>query len=70
MGKIIGKSLENIPWQGKPRNCDMPVWRYSENPIIKRDAIPNANRTVLPEYSAVIPNQSAWIFSLGSAMMA
>lgn len=32
-----------IPWQEKPRGCIDPVWRYSENPIIPRDAIPSAN---------------------------
>lgn len=37
MSKIIGKSLPNIPWQDKPEGYTMPVWRYSENPIIGRN---------------------------------
>lgn len=43
MTKIIGKPLPNIPWQEKPENYDMPVWRYSQNPIIGRRAIPTSN---------------------------
>ena len=37
MAKIIGKELKNIPWQDKPEGYRYPVWRYTENPIIKRD---------------------------------
>ena len=43
MAKIIGTPLANIPWQDRPANSTAPVWRYSNNPIIQRDAIPNAN---------------------------
>lgn len=52
MSKIIGKSLPNLPWQDKPANCDEPVWRYSGNPIIKRNAIPSSNSIF---NSAVVP---------------
>lgn len=31
-----------IPWQGRPRGCNDIVWRYSANPIIKRNHIPAA----------------------------
>ena len=34
MTKIIGKALPNMPWQEKPEGYTMPVWRYTENPII------------------------------------
>ena len=37
MAKIIGKELKNIPWQDKPVGYRYPVWRYTENPIFKRD---------------------------------
>lgn len=57
MGKIIGKSIANIPWQEKPENCRMPVWRYQENPIIKRDAIVASNSVF---NSAVIPYQDGF----------
>jgi len=43
MARIIGNALPNIPWEDKPQGCLTPVWRYSGNPIIKRDAIPSSN---------------------------
>lgn len=52
MAKIIGSSLPTIPWQEKPENARNPVWRYSQNPIIKRDATPNSNSIF---NSAVVP---------------
>lgn len=52
MTKIIGNALPNIPWQDKPAGSNSPVWRYSANPIIPRDAIPNSNSVF---NSAVIP---------------
>lgn len=52
MAKIIGSALPNIPWQEKPAGSNSPVWRYSANPIIPRDAIPNSNSVF---NSAVIP---------------
>jgi beta-1,4-mannooligosaccharide/beta-1,4-mannosyl-N-acetylglucosamine phosphorylase len=52
MAKIIGKPLANIPWQDKPAGCTEPVWRYTENPIIKRHAIPTSNSVF---NSAVVP---------------
>ncbi len=36
MNKIIGKALPGMPWQERPQDCDRPIWRYSENPIIGR----------------------------------
>lgn len=52
MAKIIGNSLKNIPWENKSEGYTMPVWRYSANPIIKRDAIPTSNSIF---NSAVVP---------------
>ena len=43
MSKLIGAALPNIPWQDCPPGCREPVWRYSGNPIIQRDAIPTSN---------------------------
>lgn len=43
MASIIGKPLPNLPWEDKPQGCKTPVWRFSGNPIIKRDAIPSSN---------------------------
>ncbi len=52
MSKIIGKALPNIPWQEKPANYNKPVWRYDQNPIIEKDAIPTSNSIF---NSAVVP---------------
>ncbi len=43
MSRIIGSALPNIPWEAKPQGSTSPVWRYSANPIIGRDAIPSSN---------------------------
>lgn len=52
MSTIIAPSLPNMPWQNKPEGCQTPVWRYTNNPIIKRDAIPSSNSIF---NSAVVP---------------
>ena len=52
MAKIIGSALPNIPWQDKPEGYQKPIWRYDNNPIIKRDAIPTSNSIF---NSAVVP---------------
>lgn len=70
MAKIIGKALPNIPWQEKPEGHKMPVWKYDQNPIIPRDAIPTSNSIF---NSAVVPFEDgfAGVFrcdSLGVSM--
>lgn len=52
MAKIIGGNLHNIPWECKSTACNEPIWRYSNNPIIKRNAIPTSNSIF---NSAVVP---------------
>ena len=52
MAKIIGKALPNIPWEPRPADCRDVVWRYSQNPIVPRDAIPCSNSIF---NSAVVP---------------
>jgi len=38
--KIISTSVPGMPWQEQPKNAiNQPVWRYSENPIIKRNPV-------------------------------
>lgn len=38
MAKILGEnSVKNMPWEDRPQNCEAPIWRYSGNPIIKRN---------------------------------
>lgn len=52
MSKIIGKALPGMPWQDRPEGYDLPVWRYSENPIIGRRANKRSNSVF---NSAVVP---------------
>ena len=55
MVKLIGSGvLPNIPWQSKPSDCAEPIWRYTDNPIIQRNAIPSSNSVF---NSAVVPYQ-------------
>ncbi len=56
--RIIGEVLPNIPWQDKPSGCTTPMWRYSENPVINRNPIPNVARIF---NSAVIPYNGSFI---------
>lgn len=56
--KLIGNSLPDMPWQEKPAGCNTPVWRYSENPIIKRNPLPNVARIF---NSAVMPYEGKYI---------
>ena len=52
MATIIGKPLPNIPWQDRPAGSCEPIWRYTENPVITRAAVKDANSIF---NAAVIP---------------
>lgn len=41
---MISENLPNIPWQSKPANVSGPVWRYSDNPIIRRNPTRSISR--------------------------
>ncbi len=57
--KIIGQTVENIPWQEKPENLkNAPVWRYDKNPIIGRNPVEGVARIF---NSAVIPYEGKFI---------
>ena len=47
-----GTSLPNIPWEERPADCADVVWRWSQNPVIPRDLLPNSNSIF---NSAVVP---------------
>ena len=49
---IMGSALKNIPWEERPAGRRDVVWRYSQNPVIPRDAIPTSNSIF---NSAVVP---------------
>ncbi len=55
---IIGQNLSNMPWQARPEGCNDIVWRYSNNPIVKRNQIPGANSIF---NSAVIAKDGAFV---------
>jgi len=57
--KLICESLPNIPWQEKPETpLNGPLWRYDQNPIIKRNPIPGVARIF---NSAVIAHEGAFV---------
>lgn len=55
---IQGPGLPNLPWEDKPKGLREVVWRYSKNPIISWNPIPNGARAF---NSAVIPYQDAFV---------
>lgn len=54
---IVGGTLPNIPWEDRPANSEHVVWRYSQNPVIPRDAIPRSNSIF---NSAAVPFEGAF----------
>lgn len=50
--RIVGPPLPNIPWESRPAGNSDPVWRFSQNPIIRRGALANSNSIF---NSAVVP---------------
>jgi beta-1,4-mannooligosaccharide/beta-1,4-mannosyl-N-acetylglucosamine phosphorylase len=50
--ELMGPELPHIPWEERPRECHDVVWRSEKNPIITRDAVPDANSIF---NSAVVP---------------
>ena len=57
MSKIIGQALPGIPWEEKPEGYQMPLWRYSKNPIIGRDGNRISNSVF---NSAVVPFEGGY----------
>lgn len=47
----------SIPWQDRPTTNKAIMWRYTQNPIINRDAIPTSNSIF---NSAVVPFQDGF----------
>ncbi|MFA5263533.1 MAG: glycoside hydrolase family 130 protein [Opitutaceae bacterium] len=50
--KAVASALPNMPWQDRPAGDSNVLWRYSANPVIRRDAIPTSNSIF---NSAVVP---------------
>ena len=55
--EIYGTPLPNMPWEERPEGCNGPVWRYSANPVIPRNLLPDSNSIF---NSAVVPFQGAF----------
>lgn len=55
--KMFVDSLPNMPWQDRPQGCKDVVWRYSHNPVIKRDLFPEANSIF---NSALVPFEGGY----------
>jgi len=51
-------SIPNLPWEERPSECQDIVWRYRNNPIIGRSAIPKSNSIF---NSAVIPYRDEFV---------
>lgn len=55
--KLYCEALPNIPWEDKPASSAGPLWRFSGNPIVKRNPLPGVARIF---NSAVIPFEGAF----------
>lgn len=49
---IKGVPLPDIPWEERPLGCNDVLWRYSGNPVIPRNLLPDSNSIF---NSAVVP---------------
>ena len=58
--KIIGEAVPNMPWQERPldERSGMPLWRYSDNPVIGRNPAKGVARIF---NSAVMPYEGEFI---------
>lgn len=56
--KTPDNALPDMPWQDKPEGYSLPVWRYTENPVINRNPIPGVARIF---NSAVMPYKDGYI---------
>ena len=50
--KIIGDPMPDMPWEDRPEGYGKVMWRYSGNPVIPRDLLPDSNSIF---NSAVVP---------------
>ncbi len=53
MAKVLnGQNVPNLPWEDEPQGNNRPIWRYSANPITKRDQFEEIERVF---NSALVP---------------
>ncbi len=56
--KTPDNNLPGMPWQEKPEGYSLPVWRYTENPVINRNPLPEVARIF---NSALMPYNGEYI---------
>ena len=57
MTSPAASAMPTLPWEERPADSADVLWRYSQNPIIPRDALPTSNSIF---NSAVVPFQGAY----------
>lgn len=55
---IVAEKVPNLPWEDRPAEWSDIVWRYSKNPVIPRNLLPNSNSIF---NSAVIPYKNEFV---------
>ena len=50
--KIFSSPLPEIPWENRPEGHSKTLWRYSANPVVPRDLLPDSNSIF---NSAIVP---------------
>ena len=56
--KFNAETCDYMPFEAKPKDCKLPVWRYSKNPLIKRNPMKGIARIF---NSAVVPYKGEFI---------
>ena len=55
--KIAGMPMPDMPWEERPEGCSKVMWRYSGNPVIPRDLLPDSNSIF---NSAIVPFEDGY----------
>ena len=42
--QLLEGNVKNMPWEDRPAGACGPIWRYSQNPIVKRNPVPGIAR--------------------------
>ncbi len=56
--KLLCGDLPGMPWQARPAGCGAPIWRYTHNPVVRRNPIPGVARVF---NSAVLPYRDGYV---------
>jgi beta-1,4-mannooligosaccharide/beta-1,4-mannosyl-N-acetylglucosamine phosphorylase len=50
--QILSEPIQNMPWEDRPTELNVPVWRFSHNPIVHRNPVEGVARIF---NSAIVP---------------